>query len=151
VDLIRGIGHLAGLDIIEVEGATGFIDTNYEGKADAALESLGKKDFVFIHVEAPDEAGHQGDVDMKIKAIENFDNRLLKRVMDNIRGDYRALVMPDHPTPVGIKTHTAEPVPFILYGKGVRPNGIEIYTEAAAAESDLFVEKGHRLIDLLFE
>jgi len=151
VDLIKGLGYLAGLDIIEVEGATGFLDTNYEGKADAALESLEEKDFVFIHVEAPDEAGHAGDVDMKIEAIENFDKRLLKRVMDNIKGDYRVLVMPDHPTPVGIKTHTGSPVPFILFGKDVKPNDIKIYTEAAAGRSSVFVEKGHELIDLLFE
>jgi 2,3-bisphosphoglycerate-independent phosphoglycerate mutase len=151
VDLIKGIGYLAGLEIIEVEGATGFIDTNYEGKADAALGSLKEKDFVFIHVEAPDEAGHSGDVDMKIKAIEYFDERLLKRIIDKIKGDYRVLVMPDHPTPVGIKTHTSNPVPFILYGKGIKANGIDVYTEAAAAKSELFVEKGHSLIDLLFE
>ena len=151
VDLIRGIGRLAGLDIIEVEGATGFVDTNYEGKADAALGSLEEKDFVFIHVEAPDEAGHAGDADMKIKAIENFDKRLLKRIMDNIKGDYRVLVMPDHPTPVGIKTHTGSPVPFILFGKDVKPNDINTYTEASAGRSAVFVEKGHELIDLLFE
>ena len=115
------------------------------------MESLAEKDFVFIHVEAPDEAGHAGDVDMKIRAIENFDKRLLKRVMDKIKGDYRVLVMPDHPTPVGIKTHTDSPVPFILFGKDIKPNDIKIYTEAAGGRSAVFIEKGHELIDLLFE
>jgi len=151
VDLIRGIGKLIGLDIINVEGATGFVDTNYEGKADAALKSLEEKDFVFIHVEAPDECGHLGDVDLKIKAIEDIDKRVMGRIIERIEGDYRILVMPDHPTPVRIKTHSNDPVPFILYGKGIKSNSINIYSEKEAKKSDIFIEKGHKIIDLLFE
>lgn len=151
VDLIRGIGGLAGLDVINVNGATGFVDTNYEGKADAAIESLKDRDFVFIHVEAPDEAGHAGDVDMKIKAIEEIDIRLLKRIIENVKGDFRMLIMPDHPTPISIKTHSRSPVPFILSGTGVKPNDVNIYTEAVARKSDIFIEKGHEVINLLFK
>ena len=151
VDLIRGIGGLAGLDVINVDGATGFVDTNYEGKADAAIESLKDRDFVFIHVEAPDEAGHAGDVDMKIKAIEEIDIRLLKRIIENVKGDFRMLIMPDHPTPISIKTHSRSPVPFILSGTGVKPNDVNIYTEAVARKSDIFIEKGHEVINLLFK
>ena len=150
VDLIRGIGLLAGLEIIKVEGATGFVDTNYEGKADAALSALEQKDFVFIHVEAPDEAGHQGDAELKIKAIEDLDARLLRRIHHNITDDYRILVMPDHPTPVQIKTHSADPVPFILFGSGVEKNRINNFTERDAEKSDIIVEKGHEIIRLLF-
>jgi 2,3-bisphosphoglycerate-independent phosphoglycerate mutase len=150
VDLIRGIGLLAGLEIIKVEGATGFVDTNYEGKADAALSALEQKDFVFIHVEAPDEAGHQGDAELKIKAIEDLDARLLGRIRHNLADDYRILVMPDHPTPVRIKTHSADPVPFILFGYGIKKNRINNFTERDAEKSDIFVEKGHELIRLLF-
>ena len=151
VDLIRGIGVLAGLDVINVDGATGFVDTNYEGKADAAIESLKDRDFVFIHVEAPDEAGHAGDVDMKIKAIEEIDIRLLKRIIENVKGDFRMLIMPDHPTPISIKTHSRSPVPFILSGTGVKPNDVNIYTEAVARRSDIFIEKGHEVINILFK
>jgi 2,3-bisphosphoglycerate-independent phosphoglycerate mutase len=150
VDLVRGIGRLAGLEIIHVKGATGFVDTNYEGKADNALRSLEKKDFVFIHVEAPDEAGHLGDAGLKIRAIEDLDRRLLKRILSNIGTGYRLLVMPDHPTPVRIKTHSSDPVPFILWGQGIATNGVPDYSEKAALDSGLFIEKGHELINLLF-
>jgi len=151
VDLIRGIGKLIGLDIIEVDGATGFVDTNYEGKADAALNALQENDFVFIHVEAPDESSHMGDVNLKIKSIEDIDKRLLGRILNNIKGDYRILVMPDHPTPIRIKTHSNSPVPFIIYGKGIEPNDIDIYSEKAAERSNIFIKKGHTIIDLLFK
>ncbi len=151
VDLIRGIGVLAGLDVINVDGATGFVDTNYEGKADAAIESLKDRDFVFIHVEAPDEAGHAGDTDMKIKAIEEIDIRLLQRIIENVKGDFRMLIMPDHSTPISIKTHSRSPVPFILSGTGVKPNDVNIYTEAVARRSDIFIEKGHEVINILFK
>jgi 2,3-bisphosphoglycerate-independent phosphoglycerate mutase len=149
VDLIRGIAKLAGLDVINVKGATGFLDTNYEGKADAALKSLEDKDFVFIHVEAPDEAGHSGDLELKIKAIEDLDRKLLGRLLEKIGGDYRILVMPDHPTPIRIKTHTNKPVPFILFGKGVKSNAICEYSERKAKESNIFIEKGYKIIDRL--
>jgi 2,3-bisphosphoglycerate-independent phosphoglycerate mutase len=158
VDLIRGIGMLAGLEIIRVEGATGFVDTNYEGKADAALKSLEKKDFVFVHVEAPDEAGHAGKTDLKIKAIEDLDRRLLGRLLAKIGGGLRILLMPDHPTPVAIKTHSADPVPFALWGTGIEPNAggssppgdiVRGFSEREAKATGLFVEEGRRIIELL--
>lgn len=150
VDLIRGIGVLAGLEVVNVEGATGFVDTNYEGKADAALRALQTKDFVFVHVEAPDETGHQGDAELKVKAIEDFDSRLLGSILSRLEGDHRMLIMPDHPTPIRTKTHSPEPVPFILYGTGVKPDQVEGYSEKMAERSALFIEKGHELIELLF-
>jgi len=151
VDLIRGIGVLAGLEVIRVEGATGFVDTNYEGKAHAAISALQSKDFVFVHVEAPDETGHQGNAELKVKAIEDFDSRLLGSILPELRGDYRMIIMPDHPTPIRTKTHSPEPVPFILYGSGVVPNHVERYSERMAKDSGVVVEKGHQLIEMLFE
>jgi len=150
VDLVRGVGKLAGLEIVRVQGATGFVDTNYEGKADAAMRSLEKKDFVFIHVEAPDEAGHLGDVELKVRAIEDFDHRLLGRILDRMKDRYRILAMPDHPTPVRIKTHSPDPVPFVLWGEGIEYNGMKDYSEREAEGSGLFIEQGYELIDLLF-
>jgi 2,3-bisphosphoglycerate-independent phosphoglycerate mutase len=140
---------LAGLEVITVPGATGFVDTNYEGKADAAVRSLRSKDFVFIHVEAPDEAGHIGDTALKIKAIEDLDMRLLGGVLAAMRGDFRILLMPDHPTPIRTKTHSSQPVPFALYGAGVERNGVKSYDERAASRAGLFIEKGHEIIELL--
>jgi len=151
VDLIRGIGVLAGLEVVHVEGATGFVDTNYEGKADAAIRALQTKDFVFVHVEAPDETGHQGDAQLKVKAIEDFDSRLLGSILPRLEGDYRMLIMPDHPTPIRTKTHSSEPVPFILYGSGVEPNEVEGYSEKMAKRSGIFIEQGHKLIELLLK
>jgi len=151
VDLVRGLGVLAGLEVIYVEGATGFADTNYEGKADAALKSLEKNEFVFIHVEAPDEAGHLGNLELKMKAIEDLDRRLLGRLLNALPNPFRILVMPDHPTPIRIKTHSADPVPFVLWGQGIRSNGAGGYSERVAEASGLFVERGHELISMLFE
>jgi 2,3-bisphosphoglycerate-independent phosphoglycerate mutase len=161
VDLIRGIGTLAGLEVVPVEGATGFIDTNYEGKADAALRSLEKKDFVFVHVEAPDEAGHIGKTDLKIRAIEDLDRRLLGRLLGRIGEGFRILLMPDHPTPIRIKTHSGGPVPFALWGSGIAPNGPNSpngtgfsergFSEREAKATGLFVEEGHEIINLLFQ
>ena len=151
VDLIRGIAKLAGLVVVNVKGATGFVNTNYEGKADAALKSLEYNDFVFIHVEAPDEAGHSGDLKMKVKAIENIDKRLLGRLLEKIKGDYRILVMPDHPTPIRIKTHTSKPVPFILFGEGIKSGNIIRYSEKEAKKSKIFIEEGYKIINLLFQ
>jgi 2,3-bisphosphoglycerate-independent phosphoglycerate mutase len=151
VDLVRGLGVLAGLEVIHVEGATGFVDTNYEGKADAALKSLEKNDFVFIHVEAPDEAGHLGNLELKMKAIEDLDRRLLGRLLKAMPGSFRILVMPDHPTPVRIKTHSADPVPFVLWGQDIRSNGAGGYSEREASATCLFVARGYELITMLFE
>jgi 2,3-bisphosphoglycerate-independent phosphoglycerate mutase len=105
---------------------------------------------VFIHVEAPDEAGHQGSVELKLKAIEDLDRRLLGRMLEKMRGPYRILFMPDHPTPVRIKTHTADPVPFVLWGESIEANGANGYSEKQASATGLFVERGHELIERLF-
>jgi len=121
VDLTKGIAVLAGFEVINVEGATGYIDTNYEGKVEASLKALERLDMVYLHVEAPDEAGHTGNIKDKLTAIEDFDRRIVGPVLQGLEklGDrYRVLVMPDHPTPIEIRTHSSEPVPFLMYTKG---------------------------------
>ena len=127
VDLIKGIGIYAGLEPIDVPGATGYIDTNYRGKAESALEALRSRDFVYLHVEAPDEAAHAGNLEDKIRAIESFDELVVGTILDGLPalGHYRVLILPDHPTPVRRQTHTLEAVPFILFGSGgsFRPSG----------------------------
>jgi 2,3-bisphosphoglycerate-independent phosphoglycerate mutase len=154
VDLIKGIGIYAGLDVIEVPGATGYLDTNYLGKAEAALDALENRDFVYLHVEAPDEAAHGGSLSDKIEAIERFDKDVVGTVMQGIGdlGDYRVLLLPDHPTPVEKMTHTKDPVPFVLAGSGpeftaVKP--VVEYSESAALASGLIVDPGHQLMGIL--
>ena len=152
VDLIKGIGIAAGLDIIAVPGATGYIDTDYRGKAEAALEALKSRDFVYLHVEAPDEASHAGRLDHKIQAIEDFDAKVVGPVLEGIKafGDYRILCMPDHPTPISIMTHTSDPVPFVIYGgEGFPGNGGGSYDEVAAKATGCFVPEGFRLISMM--
>jgi len=148
VDLIKGIGICAGLDVINVEGATGYIDTNYLGKAQAALAALEEYDFVYVHVEAPDEASHAGNMQHKLQAIEDFDRQVVGTVLEGIKkfGDYVILCTPDHPTPVKLMTHTSDPVPFIIYrgGEGAG-NGASSYDEAQAASTGLVLE-GHKLM-----
>ncbi|MCB4205374.1 cofactor-independent phosphoglycerate mutase [Deferribacterales bacterium Es71-Z0220] len=130
VDLIRGIGVYAGLDIIDVPGATGFIDTNFKGKAEYAIKALDDHDYVFIHIEAPDEAGHMGSVEEKIRAVENINNIVLPVLIEaSKKMDMRILISPDHPTPISLRTHVAEPVPAIIYGKDVRPDKNKHYNE----------------------
>ena len=134
VDLIRGIGHYAGLDIIEVEGATGLWDTNYEGKTKAALEELKKKDFVFLHVEASDEAGHDGEVDLKVKTIENLDSRMIGPIYEEVKTWDEPVciaILPDHFTPVELRVHVGEPVPFIIYYPGIEPDDTQVYDEVS--------------------
>ena len=134
VDLIRGIGHYAGLDIIEVEGATGLWDTNYEGKTKAALNELKKKDFVFLHVEASDEAGHDGEVDLKVKTIENLDSRMIGPIYEEVKTWDEPVciaILPDHFTPVELRVHVGEPVPFIIYYPGIEPDDTQVYDEVS--------------------
>jgi 2,3-bisphosphoglycerate-independent phosphoglycerate mutase len=153
VDLIKGIGVCAGLDSINVEGATGYIDTNYLGKAQAALKALEDHDFVYVHVEAPDEASHSGRMDHKIQAIEDFDKLVVGTVLEGVQkfDDYVILCTPDHPTPVHLMTHTSEPVPFIIYrGEAGQSNGVASYSEQEAKATGLVVE-GHRLMDMLLK
>lgn len=149
VDLIKGLGGILGLDVIDVPGATGYYDTNYEGKAAAALKSLEKHDFVFVHIEAPDEAGHNGDLREKITAIERIDQLIVARMLDEYKRkkNFRILVLPDHATPISVRTHTADNVLFGVYGKGIAESGVQKYCEKEAANSDLYFEKGFELMD----
>ncbi len=153
VDLTRGLGIYAGFRILDVPGITGYLDTNYEGKADAALDSLRTADFVYIHVEAPDEAGHSGKCQDKIKAIEDFDARVVGRVMKNAEalGEHRILLLPDHPTPIELRTHTADPVPFVLFDstRKRKNDGAKFSEEMLKREDILSFEEGYRLMDYL--
>lgn len=151
VDLLKGIGKYAGLDLINVPGATGYLDTNYSGKAEYALKSLEDHDFVFVHVEAPDEAAHMGDLEAKIKAIEDFDEKVVGGMLNELAGDYNILVMPDHFTPISIKTHTREPVPFAIYSSDESPDHVERFDEFAAKEGVFGLVEGHRLMNLLIK
>ncbi len=153
VDLIKGLGVWAGMEIIEVPGATGYLDTNYKGKADAALEALKTKDLVFLHLEAPDEAGHAGDVRAKVKAIERFDREIVSTVLDGLKDagyKFRLLIVTDHLTPVSIKTHAPGLVPFVIYDStDVKENPNAAYNESSASNSELTIENGHQLISRL--
>ena len=155
VDLLKGIAVGAGMDNIEVEGANGGLDTNYEGKAQAAVKALTQDgyDFAYIHIEAPDEMGHQGSVEKKIKAIENIDARVIKPLLaglDAAKEDYRLLVLPDHPTPICVRTHTSDDVPYLLYDSTKPVENHCLYNEAEAATTGKRVAKGHEMIHKLF-
>lgn len=152
VDLLKGLGKLRGMEVVNVPGATGWIDTNYEGKANAALEALRTHDFVYVHIEAPDEAGHGGFLKEKVKAIEDIDSRIMSIVLEGLNAaaePYRLLFMPDHPTPIAIKTHSPEPVPFLLYDSREKKAGAQRFTERYACESGLFVEEGYTILKRL--
>jgi 2,3-bisphosphoglycerate-independent phosphoglycerate mutase len=154
VDLHKGLAIYAGLEPISVPGATGWLDTNYAGKVDYALKALHSKDFVFLHVEAPDEAGHQGDVKAKVQAIEDFDAKVVGPMLEGLQqqfGDFRVLLLPDHPTPLVLKTHVREPVPIALYGSGVEPDAGETFDESVRDKGSLDVQQGTELIRLLIE
>ncbi|MFA5156052.1 MAG: cofactor-independent phosphoglycerate mutase [Candidatus Omnitrophota bacterium] len=149
VDLIKGLGRIIGLDVINVPGATGYYDTDYEGKANAALKSLETKDFVFVHVEAPDEAGHNGDLREKIMAIERFDHMILGKILKDFKKkkNFRILVLPDHATPISLRTHVSDPVCFGIFGKDIVGRGFLKYSEKEARNSDLYFENGFQLMD----
>ena len=154
VDLLKGIAVGAGMQVCQVEGATGSIDTNFEGKAQAAIDALLKDgcDFAYIHVEAPDEMGHQGKVQEKVKSIEYLDSRLIapvKRAMEEAGEDFRMLILPDHPTPIRIRTHTGDPVPYLLYDSTRQRKKQERFTEETARAADNFEPNGYRLIERL--
>ena len=139
VDLIRGIGHYAGLDIIKVPGATGLANTNYEGKASAVIEALKKQDFVFLHIEASDEAGHDGDLDLKLQTIRNLDARIVKPVYEAVSEWEEPVciaLLPDHPTPVEIRTHVKEPVPFAIWHRGIQPDKVTTYDEKSCTRGE---------------
>ena len=153
VDLIRGIGVYAGLEVIDVEGATGLYDTNYEGKAHAALEALKTNDFVYLHVEASDEAGHEGDVDLKIRTIENLDKRAIGILFEELQKwdePVAIAVLPDHPTPCAIRTHTNTPVPFLIYKPGQEPDSVTRFDEFSVLEGKYdILEKDEFIKELL--
>ena len=150
--LLKGIAVGAGMEVVNVPGANGSLHTNYEGKADAAIKALLEdgQDFVYIHVEGPDEMGHQGNVQHKIESIEYLDQRLIQRVkdaMDASGEDYRMLVLPDHPTPIRCRTHTSDPVPYVLYDSSCQKKSLARYNEREAAATGNFEPLGYKLID----
>jgi 2,3-bisphosphoglycerate-independent phosphoglycerate mutase len=152
VDLIKGIGVYAGLRPIEVKGATGLYDTNYEGKAQAAIDALKENDFVYLHVEASDEAGHEGDVNLKLKTVEYLENRIVKPIFEEVSKWDKPVVialLPDHPTPCCVKTHTTDPVPFVIYKPGAKPDSVQKYDEFSAKEGSYGLLKGDEFIKVL--
>jgi len=154
VDIIHGLGVYAGLERIFVPGVTGFLDTNYKGKGEYGVKSLEKNDFVFIHVEAIDEAGHMGDVEKKIQAIEDFDEKVVGTVLTRMahRKDWRVLLMPDHPTSIALKTHVSDPVPFVLFSaEQPRDNGNVGYSEKDAAKTGIVAKQAFKLMEALIE
>ena len=156
VDLLKGIAVGSGMSVIEVDGADGSLHTNYLGKAQAAIKALLEdgQDFVYIHVEAPDEMGHQGKPFDKVQAIQQIDEKVIcvvKKALDESGEPYRILVLPDHPTPICIRTHTADPVPYVLYDSANIQNKQVVFTEATAEATGVFVPEGHQLLDLLIK
>lgn len=152
VDLIKGIGHYAGLKIVDVPGATGLADTNYEGKAQAAIEALKTDDFVFVHVEATDEAGHDGDLDLKLKAINYLDQRLIRPIYEAVKDqDVCIAVLPDHPTPVEMRIHVNEPVPFLIWHKGIEADDVTTYDEVACVRGGYGLIKLQEFINTLMK
>lgn len=153
VDLIKGIGICAGMQVVDVEGATGNVRTNYAGKADAAIEAFKNgSDFVYVHVEAPDECGHGAETDNKVLSIELIDEKILKPVhtyLESTGEPFKIMVLPDHPTPLRIRTHSSDPVPFFIYDSERQENGVRTFDEETARETGLYIPKGYTLLDLL--
>jgi 2,3-bisphosphoglycerate-independent phosphoglycerate mutase len=148
VDLIRGIGKYAGLSVVEVPGATGYFDTNYAGKGNYGLDALKNDDFLFVHVESPDEAGHVGDIEEKIRAIENFDKLVVGTIVEGLSRmpEYRVMVLPDHFTPIKLRTHIDDPVPFVVSGTGVPRGTAAGFDEAEAEKAGIMIDKGFELL-----
>lgn len=156
VDLLKGIAIGAGMKVIEVPGADGTLHTNYVGKAQAAVDALTKDgyDFAYVHVEAPDEMGHQGSLPNKLEAIESLDSKVIRTVVEGMKAageEFRLLIMPDHPTPIRCRTHTSDPVPFLLYDSTMERRRIGFYNEEEAKASGILYPEGYKLIDTLFE
>jgi 2,3-bisphosphoglycerate-independent phosphoglycerate mutase len=135
VDLLKGLGRIVRMEVLNVQGATGYLDTNYEGKADAALKSLEHVDLTYVHVESTDEAGHEGSLEHKLKAIEDIDKKVIGRILDGLKGDFAILLMPDHATPVSVKTHTEEPVPYAIYDTRKKGSGVSKFTEKGVRDN----------------
>lgn len=155
VDLLKGIGKFSGMKVVDVEGATGYIDTNFEGKAQAAIdELLGGQDFVYIHVEAPDECGHRFEIDNKVKSLEIIDEKILGPIleaMDKSGEDYKVMILPDHATPLSLKTHTNDPIPFMIYKSYDNVNGCDIFTEDTAKSTGLFIDNGYTIMQYFID
>lgn len=155
VDLIKGIGLCAGMKSIDVEGATGNVHTNYDGKAQAAIEAFKDgAEFIYVHVEGPDECGHRAEIDNKVLSIELIDKKILCPVYEYLKStgeDFKILVLPDHPTPLCIRTHSPDSVPFFLYDSRREVAGVEGFSEATAAETGLYIPEGHTLLDIMIE
>jgi 2,3-bisphosphoglycerate-independent phosphoglycerate mutase len=152
VDVIFGIAKCAKMDVVKVPGATGFVDTNYEGKTQAALKAIESHELVYVHVEAIDECGHMGDLKLKIKAIEDFDSRIVAPVMKALEGrDVNFAILPDHPVPVKQRKHTRTPVPVALCGPNIKPDSVGVYSEKAAQLGSLGLMKGEALMRLALE
>ncbi len=150
VDLLKGIGKFSGMNVVNVEGATGYIDTNFEGKAQACIDEFAAgQDFVYIHVEAPDECGHRHEIENKVKAIELIDKKILGPVLEALEGydDYKILIMPDHATPLALKTHTNDPIPYLIYHKNLPKEGVDCLCEKSAEETGRFIPVGHTIMD----
>ncbi len=151
VDLLKGIGKFSGMKVVNVAGATGYLDTNFEGKAQACIDELAAgQDFVYIHVEAPDECGHRYEIENKVKAIELIDEKILGPVLEALEqyDDYKVLIMPDHATPLCLKTHTNDPIPYMIYHKNAPVDGVDCLCEDTAKEAGNYVEIGHTVMDL---
>lgn len=152
VDLLNGIGIYAGLEVIRVEGATGYVDTNYVGKAEKALEVLNRLSFIFLHVEAPDEMGHEGNLQGKIKAIEDFDGKVVGTVLKGLKShpEFRIMVLSDHPTPISIKTHSSDPSPFAVFSSNPGENlrNAAAFGESEAQRGEILVSPGYRLLEM---
>ena len=151
VDLLKGIGKFSGMNVVNVEGTTGYIDTNFQGKAEAAInEFKSGQDFVYIHVEAPDECGHRHEIENKVKSIELIDKHILGPVTDYLASEnesFKVLITPDHATPLSLRTHTNDPVPFMIYNSAVSSEGVDTFNEKTAGETGLFIETGHTIMD----
>ena len=152
VDLLKGIAKSAKMESIDVDGATGYIDTNFEGKTAAAIKALENNDYVYVHLEAPDECGHRRETENKVKAIEMIDKKVLAPILEALDGsDYRIMILPDHPTPISTATHSSEPVPFMIYDSTAENSGVELFCEETAAKTGVFVEHGPSLIKELLK
>jgi len=151
VDLLRGLAIMAGIEVLHIDGVTDNLDNDFAAQAEGALASLESADLAGMHVEAPDEMGHRGSTDDKVKAIELIDREIIGRLLEWKGGQIRVLVMPDHPTPIKLKTHCAEPVPFLIWGAGVKSNGAARFTEAETARTSILVDPGYRLMDIFLK
>jgi 2,3-bisphosphoglycerate-independent phosphoglycerate mutase len=153
VDLIKGIGICAGMRSIDVDGATGNVHTNYDGKASAAIEAFRNgHDYVYIHVEGPDECGHRAETENKVLSIERIDEKILTPVYNYLAEcgeDFKIMILPDHPTPLSLRTHTIDPVPFLIFDSRKEESGVDCFSEGSAREKGLYIENGYTLMDLL--